>query len=100
MKYLYLLLILPVLCSCSLIRINEAPQPPKHRPEIITVTEYLCNDDSITCQSDDTVRIARDKIEFYGDGSQSDSCNLKLLGIYYIHKLKMSCSDFDALLNQ
>lgn len=102
MKYLSLI-ILPILCSCSLIRINEAQQPPKHRPEIITVTSYACPFPS-TCIETFDERISRNKIITYNphpklsDG-KTEEC-LVFLETGAIDQLPMTCSELDAILNQ
>jgi hypothetical protein len=95
MKYLALF---ALMSGCSLIKIQEAPQPEKHRSQIITVMEYTCGGDSKECQADSTVRISRDKIIFYTEFSKT--CYVQLAGYQTLHVLKMTCSEFDQLLNQ
>ena len=92
-------LLLTLLAGCSFIKIEENTESEK-RP-FLTAIEYLCNDGSKECEYDDSVRISIDKIEFYEDDViTKDVCDVKLLGIGYAHKLKMSCSDFDKMLNR
>lgn len=97
MKYL---LLLTLLSGCSLIKIQEAPEPEKIR-QVLILTEYLCSDGSELCEQNDTLHISKDKIEFYSDAlDKNNCCNLKLLGVQTIHKLKMSCSELDEMLNR
>lgn len=94
------LLLLTLLTGCSLIRINEAPQPPKHRPEMLTVTEYACHDlsDKI-CQEDFEIVISRSHIAEYYE--HNNVCMVVLdSSRYSISMLKMTCSEFGQLLNQ
>jgi hypothetical protein len=100
MKYLILL---SLLTGCSLIKIQEAPQPQKHRPEIITVTSYDCPFPARCTETFDE-RIARNKIITYQPTKnaydQSKEECLVFLETGSIDQLPMTCSELDAVLNQ
>ena len=97
MKYVLLLILLT---GCSFIKIQESPQPEKHRSQILTLTAYTCYGESALCKEDSVIRISRDKIIYYYSGISSDTCQVRLLGTEKDPLLKMSCSELDGVLNQ
>lgn len=86
-----------------MIKIQESPQPQKHRPEIITVTSYNCGYPAVCTETFDE-RIARNKIISYQPAKNpfdksKEEC-LVFLETGALDQLPMTCSELDAVLNQ
>ena len=86
--------------GCSLISIKQGPSEPKHRPEMLTVNEYYCEDlTKKECLKDFEVTISRSHItEYY---QMDKACRVILDNSQFIvSMLQMSCSEFSEFLNQ
>jgi len=97
MKYLLLLLLMT---GCSLIKIQEASQPEKHRPEILTIYSYGCIavEDSKDCKDIIEISISRSKIIYFTE--DKGNCFVKFVGDTFPQRLNMTCNEFKEFLNQ